>query len=130
MNYCFPPCPVAQTVPFPGLLAITGVSPDYAVCSAPNTLVHVYGQEFTASSVVQLDGVAQTTTFVSPDELTFLAPSATVLTPKTSTVRVKDGTKIAQGSESLAFISAPTLTCPLVPASARKQSPDVQVTAN
>lgn len=130
MNVCFPPCPVALTLPFPQLLAITGVSPNHVVCTAPNTLVHIYGQEFTPTSAVQLDGVAQATTFVSPDELTFNAPSSTVLTPKNSVIKVKDGTKTAQGSVAFAFIPAPVITCPLVPASARKQTPDVQVTVN
>jgi hypothetical protein len=107
MTTCFPPCPVAEAPPFPGALAITGVSPTQAVCTAPNTLVHVQGQMFTATSVVRLDGVAQTTTFVSPSELTFLAPSATTLTPKTVTLTVVDGQKTAQGSESFAFTAAP-----------------------
>lgn len=130
MNTCFPPCPIAETLPFPGVLAITGVSPDMAVCTAPNTLVHVSGQEFTATSVVQLDGVAQATIFVSPTELTFSAPSSTVLTPKNSTITVKDGTKTAQGSEPFAFTVAPALACPLVPASAVCLAADVQVTVN
>src|SRR5258708_5644668 len=59
---------------------ITTISPTSAVATAAAFTLTVNGTNFVASSVVNLAGVARTTTFVSATQLTVAIPAAAIAT--------------------------------------------------
>jgi hypothetical protein len=70
-----------------GIPVITQISPAAGDIYSSATL-QVTGQNFTSGSVVQWNGVAKSTTFVSATELTALLTSADIVTPGASWVNV------------------------------------------
>jgi hypothetical protein len=65
-NYTTPPAPVVTP-------HITDVNPTGMMSTDPDTTVHIMGTDFTETSQVYVNGVPVETTYVSPEELTYVA---------------------------------------------------------
>jgi hypothetical protein len=97
--------PVAGAVP-----SITQLAPDNANAGAAFILT-VDGSKFASKAVVNFNGTAQTTTFVSANQLTASIPATAVATAGNATVTVTNpatqGTGLYGGGGTLAETSSP-----------------------
>jgi hypothetical protein len=97
--------PVAGTIP-----AITQLAPNTANAGAAFVLT-VDGSKFASKAVVNFNGTAETTTFVSANQLTASIPAAAVATAGNATVTVTNpatqGTGLYGGGGTLAETSSP-----------------------
>jgi len=82
-------------------LAVTGVSPETIIAGVPTTLT-VTGSGFSASSVVQVNGTALTTNFVSSTQLTALVAAGQFPAANSLRITVADG-GLTAGSTSTAI---------------------------
>ncbi len=73
------------TNPTPGL---SGISPQTVVAGNPAFTLTVSGSDYVAASVVRIDGVNQSTTFVSSTQLTANVAAATIASPGPHSVAV------------------------------------------
>ena len=67
---------------------ITGLSPEGAIAGGPSFTLTVVGLELAPNSVVQWDGTALPTTFVSATQLRAQVPSSLISTPQSATITV------------------------------------------
>jgi IPT/TIG domain len=131
----------ATTCPFqvtttPLLTVVCPVVPATAVAGSTTPLtVTVNGTNFTVNTRATVDGVDQTTTFISATSISFpLTIPATVATIQTLQIGARDGTATAAVTCPFTITPVATLlpiiTCPLVPATAVAGTADLQVTVN
>jgi hypothetical protein len=115
-------CPFTITA-VPILTVVCPLQPASVLVNSGAQPITVKGTLFTAASIVMLDGVDQTTTFVNDTTLTFsFTPGAVAAT---NTVSVKDGANTAVMTCPLQTTLTPllTVTCPTTPATAVAGSP-------
>lgn len=99
---------VRVVAPPPPPAAIASVSPAEVMAGTPTDIgITVTGTGFTATSAVALDGIAITTTWVSPTELRALVPFAAM-----AVVRVRSLTVVAAGAEPSNAIPFPIVEGP------------------
>jgi hypothetical protein len=110
------------------VLAITSLTPSTAVAGAPNHVVRAGGVLFTGTCELLFDGVAQTTTFVSATELSFVVPSSAEATARVAVVTVRDGATAGAGTRPFVFTAAvvPEITL-LTPDTAVCMAPDLTI---
>ena len=78
-----------QSSPQPGVVpTITELSPDNATAGGPAFTLTVNGSSFNNSAVVNWNGTAQTTTFVTGKQLTVAIPASAIATAGTANVSV------------------------------------------
>nr|WP_255484113.1 IPT/TIG domain-containing protein [Granulicella sp. 5B5] len=109
--------PAAETVY--AVPAISSLSPASVQAGSGLTTLTVTGTNFSSNSVVQLDGNALTTTFVSATSLTAQVPASSVANARTASVSVQNPTPFPIASPSVSFpvnSPAPVLTA-VTPAS-------------
>jgi hypothetical protein len=68
--------------------SITGISPGSATAGGPAFTLTVDGSNFISGSIVQVDGTARTTTYVSPVRLTAAIPASDITTTRTVNITV------------------------------------------
>jgi hypothetical protein len=98
--------PVAGAVP-----VIAALSPPSMAAGSPAFTLTVNGTNFSSNAMVNLNGVAQTTAFVSANQLTMTVPAAAIATPGTVPVTVTNpaiaGTGMYGGGGTMAETSNP-----------------------
>jgi|SRR5579862_6584049 len=98
--------PVAGSVP-----AIAALSPSSMNAGSPAFTLTVNGTNFSANAMVNWNGAAQTTTFVSANQLTMIVPAAAITTSATIAVTVTNpatpGTGLYGSGGTLAETSSP-----------------------
>jgi hypothetical protein len=78
-----------QSPPQPGVVpTITELSPDNATAGGPAFTLTVNGSSFNNSAVVNWNGTAQTTAFVTGKQLTAAIPASAIATAGTASVTV------------------------------------------
>ncbi|MDD1719893.1 MAG: IPT/TIG domain-containing protein [Methanoregulaceae archaeon] len=70
--------------------AINNLNPASRNSGTPGFTLHVWGTNFTATSVVRWNGVAKATTFLAPNHITATIPAADVATSGNKVVRVRN----------------------------------------
>ena len=101
--------PVAGTMP-----TIAQLSPASATAGSPGFVLTVNGSNFSSKAVVNWNGTAQTTTVVSPNQLTMAVPAAAIATSGSVSVTVTNpgtpgtglygsGGTLAETSGSMSF---------------------------
>jgi hypothetical protein len=86
--------------------SLTGVSPSSAKLGAANTTIAVSGKGLVKGAVVEWNGTALATTWVSLNELTAVVPASLLTSPGAAKVTVADPNKIAvAGSETFTVIA-------------------------
>jgi hypothetical protein len=97
---------VAGTMP-----TIAALSPSSATAGGPAFTLTVNGTNFASNAVINLNGTAQTTTIVSPNQLTMPVPAAAISTSGTITITVTNpavaGMGLYGGGGTLAETSGP-----------------------
>jgi hypothetical protein len=94
-------------------LQITSIIPDKAIYGPgePLLTVHVYGSDFTATTVVRVDGTDAPTTYISPTELTFVMNPQVPVTEQFHIITVYDTASTPPeglGAEQFDFFKATT----------------------
>jgi hypothetical protein len=112
-------------------LTITGLSPSSVIAGAATFALTVNGTGFVAGSVVQWNGTALSTTFVSATQLTASVPANLVSNPGSATVAVVNPSGTSSGTVSFA-INEPSITTitSLSPSSASAGGPAFTLTIN
>jgi len=99
--------PVAGMIP-----AVTQLAPDNANAGGPAFTLTVNGSNFGTKAVVNFNGAAQTTTYVSANQITAAIPAAAIATSGTATVTVTNpgttGTGLYGSGGTLPETSTPT----------------------
>ena len=121
---------VAQlTIVAPSPVTVTSLTPAGLNAGAPATVLTVTGSGFLTSSVVQWNGTALTTAYVSATSLTATVPAADLTNPASVSVTVINGTGAAS-SAPVTFVigeqSAPMITT-LAPATVTVGNPAFQL---
>src|SRR5687768_4326785 len=101
---------VKQTPPPNPVPMLDRLEPSATTAGSTGTVVKVKGWNFTPQSVVRWDGIAKTTTFVSANELSFVATPFDVLALGDVDVRVftpAPGGGMSQGSLTFTIYGAP-----------------------
>jgi hypothetical protein len=84
--------------PQPGIVpAIAELSPDNAKAGGPNFTLTVNGSSFASSAVVNWNGAAQTTMFLTGKQLTAAIPASAIATAGTAQVSVTNPGTPASG---------------------------------
>ena len=83
--------PMAATATTAAAALITALAPASASVGAGDTLITLYGSNFSADSVVQWNGTALASTFVSAMQLTAQIPASKLATATLATVTVSSG---------------------------------------
>ncbi len=103
---------VAGNNPVPTL---TSISPTSKVVGSGSFVMTVTGTNFTPTSVVRYNGLARTTTYVSPTQLTAVIPASDVSLTGGYFVNVVNSTPGGGASNFLLFTVAPSTTTPVLP---------------
>lgn len=115
----------------PGTLVISGLSPSTVSLAAAGVPISVGGSGFTATSVVQLNGAALPTTFVSSTLLQATLPQS--LTAGAQTVSVYDPATLTTSNGSTLLVTVPAasavLTAPAISSSAQQPTINLQLQA-
>ena len=90
------------------VLDLTLINPNYISIKAPDTIVEAHGKMFTATTVVQMNGTAVPTTFVSSTELTFVVAPFQLAAPAIYNVTVVDGATTGASGAPLTFVDLAT----------------------
>ncbi|WP_170835017.1 beta strand repeat-containing protein [Terriglobus roseus] len=102
------------TTPTTTTLSVSAVSPTDVPVGSNDTTVVVTGTGFTTSSVISLNNLAETTTFVSSTEVHAVVPSAQLKTGAVLSVSVANGSTVAKLDPAVAALSVdnpvPSLT--------------------
>ncbi|OYW72834.1 MAG: hypothetical protein B7Z37_23770 [Verrucomicrobia bacterium 12-59-8] len=103
---------------------LTSISPTSVAAGAGNTLLTVTGTNFINGSVINFNGSALPTTFVSATSLTATIPSASLATPGTPPVTVTTAAPGGGTTSSLTFtiLAPPTVTLIHTPVNANATS--------
>jgi hypothetical protein len=110
----------AEAPPLPGSLKLTGIQPAlFEQGSASEITLTVYGEGFTAESVIRLDGNDRATTFVDDTQLTTTLSGADLESVGTASVSVYDPASGTAGEETEAqtfhvVVTIETLYLPLI----------------
>jgi hypothetical protein len=94
----------------PPSLALTSITPNTVNYGSPDTTITVTGTGFVASSVVQVNGTAISTTFVSATSLTAIIPAADLLTAGTLQITVFNATTNVVSNAGTFTVATPPLT--------------------
>lgn len=98
--------PVAGTIP-----GIAALSPSSMAAGSPAFTLTVNGTNFSSAAMVNWNGAAQTTTFVSANQLMMMVPAAAIANPGTVAVTVTNpataGTGMYGSGGTMAEISSP-----------------------
>jgi trimeric autotransporter adhesin len=89
---------VGSTTPPPVTLSITSISPTSVTAGTNGFTLTVNGSGFVSSSVVQVDGTAETTTYVSASQLTATVPASQIAKGAQLAVAVTNGTVSSSGT--------------------------------
>ena len=89
---------------------ISSLSVSTVTVNSPATTETVSGSNFTKSSVVNFNGTALTTTFVSSSQLTAVIPASSLTTAGSFNITVTDGGKTSNSIALKVSSSAPTIT--------------------
>jgi hypothetical protein len=118
-TFCFPACGTVPAPYDPIAPEVYGSIPESILAGSPNATVRVRGRNFRSGMTAYLDGVAMPTAFISSSELTFQATHADETTAHAETIEVRDGTTVIPSAVKFQYTvpPAPTLTCPVAPAS-------------
>ncbi|MCE9557788.1 MAG: hypothetical protein K8R88_02440 [Armatimonadetes bacterium] len=110
--------------------AIASLSPNSAIAEGPAFTLTVAGSNFVSGSLVQWNGIALATTFVSSTSLTARVPSANITTQGTALVTVFNPTPGGGTSNSMPFAinNPPPFLTSMSPDNAVAGSPDTVVT--
>jgi hypothetical protein len=92
--------------------AISGILPNTAVAGAAATTLTVTGNNFSSSSVVEWNGAARATTFVSSTQLTAALSASDLAAAGNATVTVVNGTS-ASNAATFAVTTSPKTTSPM-----------------
>jgi FG-GAP-like repeat len=111
---------------------LTGISPSSAKLGDPSTTITVNGQGFVQGAVVEWNGSALTTTWVSLNQLTAVVPASLLTATGTGTITVVDANKIAvSGSQVFTVIASPAAASVTAPSTAEAgQGSSVTLTVN
>jgi hypothetical protein len=115
-------------------LAITSLSPSSAVLGSPATKVTLTGTGFLPNSVININGAAVSTTYISATSLSTTIPAATLLVPQTLSLTVTDPTQQKTSSPAtFSVLAAPptaTFTGPSTTAPGDQPNLDFTLTSN
>jgi hypothetical protein len=89
---------------------LAGISPSSATLGAANTTITVNGQGLVQGAVVEWNGAALATTWVSLNQLTAIVPSSLLTAAGTGTITVVDPNKIAVAGSQTFTVTASTAT--------------------
>ena len=85
------------------------VQPGSLPIASPDTTVDIFGQNFTAASVVLAGAVRLQTTFISPTHLEAVIPAYMLFLPAQFGISVQTGNVVTQSYSFIAFQDKPTL---------------------
>jgi hypothetical protein len=88
----------APPIPVPPL-EVTGLTPNTIAVGAPDFTLHVGGTGFTAMSIVQINGIAAPTVYVSPTELTVDIDMGLVLAPVVAPITVLENAVVSNAMD-------------------------------
>ncbi len=83
-----PPNPTIPPTPLPNAPTIASLLPSSAIAGGTAVVLTVSGAQFDPAAVVQFNGAALATTFVSSTQLQAAIPASDMLTPATATITV------------------------------------------
>ncbi|WP_263352680.1 FG-GAP repeat domain-containing protein [Acidicapsa acidisoli] len=117
------------TVAAPTLI---GISPSSAKLGDPSTTIAVNGQGFVQGAVVEWNGSALATTWMSLNQLTAVVPASLLTATGTGTITAVDANKIAvTGSQVFTVIASPAAASVTAPSTAEAgQGSSVTLTVN
>jgi hypothetical protein len=106
---------------------ITSLAPSSVMAGSPDTMITVTGTGFDPSSVVNVDGIAVATTYVSPTELTAVIPASMLATDGIREITVTAAGGTSAGA-NLTVTPVPPEIVSVSPATIVSGSPDTVVT--
>ncbi|HUQ93551.1 MAG TPA: putative Ig domain-containing protein, partial [Bryobacteraceae bacterium] len=110
--------------------AITSIDPASAAAGSPQLVLTVDGTAFQSGSLVQWNGAALTTDFVSPTRITAIVPATLLLNPGAAAVTVLNPGNVVSAARSFFITGLPPQILSLNPSTAPAGSPQLTLLVN
>jgi len=98
-----PPNPTIPPTPLPNAPTITSLFPSSAIAGGASVVLTLNGTQFDPAAVVQFNGGALATTFVSSTQLQAMIPASDILTPGTASITVANPPSTGGSSSGSTF---------------------------
>src|SRR5262249_11598160 len=110
--------------------AISSISPTCAAAGDPQFTLTVNGTNFVSTSIVNWNGSALTTTFVSSTQLTATVPASSITNPGTASITVVSPCSATSNALTFPIDDTPSITSPLTATATVGTFFSYQITAN